>query len=124
MTTMCQSCRRLSRQVLKKGPNSSSLALCCCLGSRPCASSRRSDRHHPDHSFCMATSIENLACTRPAAATMGRFRYGPLVPDRATGTSPRAHRGCAHRRSRCGRRRPIWCCDGIYFCANIYRRTK
>jgi hypothetical protein len=62
-------------------------------------------RHHPDHSICMATAIENLVRTRRAAGTTARSRCAPSAPGRATGTSPRARRGRARRRSRGGRRR-------------------
>jgi hypothetical protein len=57
--------------------------------------------------LCMASAIENLACTRRAAETTAPFRCAPSAPGRATGTFPRARRGRARRRSRCGRRRII-----------------
>jgi hypothetical protein len=57
----------------------------------------------PDHSFCLATAIENLVCTRRAGESMAPVRSAHSVPDRATGTFPRARRGRARRWSMCGR---------------------
>jgi hypothetical protein len=63
---------------------------------------RDTNRHHPDRSFCIATAIENLLCTRRVAATTARFHCAPSVPGLATGTSPRARRCRARKWSRCG----------------------
>ena len=58
-----------------------------------------------DGSFYLSTVIENLAYTHRVDETTVPFRCAPSVPGRATDTSPRAHQGLAHRRSRCGRQR-------------------
>jgi len=64
-------------------------------------------RSPSSRSFVLHDAIENPTCTRHAAGTKARFRYAPSAPGRATGTSPREHRGHAHRQSRCGRRRRL-----------------